>query len=65
MFSDLVLESACAAAPSPNTTNQQLSSAASSAQRALHFGVPGAFVPAQQTGHHLSASAVLLASSER
>lgn len=38
------------AAPSPNTTNQQLSSAASSAQRTLHFGAPGSFLPAKQAG---------------
>ncbi|DBA96688.1 TPA: hypothetical protein ACH3X1_015539 [Trebouxia sp. C0004] len=35
-------------APSPNTTKQQLSSAASSTQRMLHFGAPGSFVSAKQ-----------------
>lgn len=38
------------AAPSPNTTKQQLSSAASSTQRMLHFGAPGSFVSAKQAG---------------
>ncbi|KAL0049666.1 hypothetical protein WJX82_007177 [Trebouxia sp. C0006] len=35
-------------APSPNTTKHQLSSAASSTQRMLHFGAPGSFVSAKQ-----------------
>ncbi|KAL0032283.1 hypothetical protein WJX79_002357 [Trebouxia sp. C0005] len=42
-------------APSPNTTKQQLSSAASSTQRMLHFGAPGSFkakfVSAKQADH--------------